>query len=779
MPAVAPAVSVPHDPRLRATARKLTIAAWVALAVAVVLSKLGISWLFAPSNPAGELVNQLLWTPPKRFLIGVAVIAGLAPLLAGGWLRAPASVAIERVRRRRVIGLVGLFGLTLMAALTSFDMALLRRAIELGVAREHWDFGCVWPSGDYQAAFVGSGQLAVVLRIQAAVVDTLARSPRAGRGSWRLWRVGLACVLAACAAAPFAWLGIEDHVASQYPRTWLLPSVAYIVAFGVFELCARLGLLGRAGAQRRRSQASKPKPSSPTSAPPRQRGHTRPRLTPDPAALALGHRALARARRWLWLSGLVGSGAVIVLINLSAIHLAESFDRRGGAVLPAMLLICVGLLAWVVFQASLPSPAPPRTRPRLASAGLERVVELIEQAIAQLERGHDQPFEVTYYDFTARFEALTPDELERLATLGLDSTRLRSLPATWVDATQSFDPELRRGIHRELMQIQATIIGRPSADPYRADLGACSLVDSIGLGWLRRGQARDGELNQAHGLRNWAIFAAVLGWVAITTGVGLATTSVPLKLCMPGVGDCQLALPWLEWDLVGAALLTLAPIVAWVIGLAHRSVAARCFEFALPCPANDAPAAPPYSVAFNTTYLQLSCKRTSWFLASIAGCQLLLAAVPLLTAVSAASDSLLEDALGGPGVCVLLGALVGFALVCVPLIRHGHRRLCAHIWLARLDRRNTNNDEDISAMVAAMVGHRIRLVTSSPPPRDAIEALIACVAAAPLPVQDRVATLERLELARARGASLTPEELLELEAELWVCELWVAESGAC
>ncbi|WP_106089020.1 hypothetical protein [Enhygromyxa salina] len=636
------------------------------------LNQLGFGRLFTHSSPGnGELLRELLWASPDWFLIGLAVITALAPTLAIWPRRTTATAEVDRVRRRRVIARVGLSGAVLMAALTQLDMALFRRAIDLGVELEGWDFGCVWPTGNYQAAFVGFGRLAVVLRIEAAVIDARARPP----GCRGLWRVGLACLLAVCAAAPLASLGVEDFVAGQHPRPWVLPGVAYVVAFGLLELCARLGLLDRRSTRRRRT----PRPLAGAPAPvPLQRparGSSQPRATPDPAALAMGHRALARSRSWVALGVLAGCLAVVILALAGAGELLYAFEAREGFPLVGMLLLLCAGLGFVWLQAPLEADAPAPVRQRLPSPGLER---------AQLERGADPQFEESYYDFIARFEALAPDELEALATRGVDRVRVRSLPATWVDATRLFDAELRRGVHRELMQIRATIIGRPTADPYRADLGECGLVDSIGLGWLRRGKARDLELGQTHRSRSVIVLGAVLAWVAIAFDVGLSASGVPLHVCMPGVGECRFALDWLDWESSGLVLVTLSPLVVWVIGLAHHRVATRCFALALPSPVHDDPQLDsPLSSRFMEALDDLPQARGPWRARSLAACWVVLVTVVALSAwVSFGPEPWLERAVDAPAHYVLFVTLVSLALLSIRPIRVGHRRLCARVWLA-------------------------------------------------------------------------------------------------
>lgn len=785
MPNSSPAALVPHDPRLRAATRKLNIVAWVAIAIALALVKYGTDLLFGHSHAGlGEVLHEhlheLMWEPPDRFLFGLTVITALAPMLVC-WRRSVGlTVEVERVRRRRAMALVGLFGALLMALLTQFDMALLRRAVDLGAERLGWNFGCIWPNGEYQAALVGFGRLAVVLRIESAVIDALARDARSLGLRRQLWRIFVACTLAACAAAPFAWLGIEDYVASEHPRGWELPGLAYVVAFGVFELCARLGLLGRRGRHARRTPRPAARASDTAAAPRRRRAQVKPRVAADPAALALGHRALMRARRWFLLGTSLGALALAWLVCTAGGELLGAFEHRT-EIPPAilMMLICGLSLAFVYFQPALESQTSAPLRPRLASAGLERVLQLLGQALAQLERGHDQQFEESYYDFTARFEALEADELETLADRGIDPVRLRSLPATWVDAERFFDAELRRGIHRELMQIQATIIGRPSADPYRADLGACGLVDSIGLGWLRGGRARDLELGQTHRTRNVAVLASLVAWVVAAVGVGMLAAAVDFDFCIPGVDSCRLDFNPQAAEFAGLALLVLAPFVVWAIGLAHRCVATRCFTLALPELANEAPTSSPQSQAFTSKQTSLALTHATWFRRSLAPCWLMLAAIPIASVWSCfGHQPWLGHATRDPSVFVLLGMLVSFALACARPIRHGHRRLCARVWLAWLDRRGKGGDELTAATLATLVRHRIELVTSSPPARESIEALIVSVTAAPLPIHDRDAMLERLESALERAVALSPDDLLELEQDLWVCELWIAESGA-
>lgn len=572
VPNPASAAFAPHPSSLRASTI-VNIAAWIAAAAALIWLEFGLDPPFRGRGPR-ELAGILETFSDDT--LGLAVLAGIVPMLASWRFGRAASTKAEHVRRRRALALVGVIGVSLMIALVYIDMAIVRGAITLGVDRSGWDFGRIWPSSCAHAAIVGAGRLGFVLRIEAAMLKMIETPAQDHRSSLsRLARFGLVCVLAAGAAAPLAWLSISDYAASHFRLDWELPALYYPLAVGVFEVCARLGLLGRPGPQNAAPVADlSPQPNTQTS-------HRR--VAPDPAALALGHRALGCARRWFLIATIIGPIALAVFICGFGEQLVDTAQSRGWFVEPQVMLpIAILAIMFVMFQPALEHQHPAPPRPRLASVGLERVVQLLGQAIAQLEQGNEQQFEELYYDFTARVEALAPDELEALAARGIHPIRLRSLPVTWVDGGRFFDAPLRRGVHRELMQIQATIIGQRSADPYRANLAECGLIDSIGLGWLRGGKGRDRELGQTHRFRNVTVITALLVWAGSVYCVGLLTANVDTTFCVPGVDHCRVAFEAFDETLIGLTALLVAPFVAWVIGAAHRRVATRCFKLALP-----------------------------------------------------------------------------------------------------------------------------------------------------------------------------------------------------
>ena len=375
-----------HDPRLAGASRRLTVIAWLSTLAALLVVGVGSEWLFVHRF---SFLAEILWNPPGQSLVALVAIAGLAPSLAAALtrLRSGGRGASELGPRRLMLGLVGLAGAAMMFTLTQFDMAMARRTVHLVIRNYDWCMACApHGSGQHQAAFVGLGGLALVLRLEALVLKLLASRGRVGVTLFRrsLRRLALVVLLAAGVAAPFMWLGIEVGVDSRL-YDWQLPAIAYLAALAVLEIGMLLSSSRRVAAPA--SCVFDTEPSVPARPREASRG-ARERHAPDPAALALAHQARSKGQRWIRAAKLIGSLALVVAVFVSGAELFVVFEA--GQDVPAWPIVLLVSLALVSCLSLVPSPeveAAERWRPTLPSPVLQRWLGQIERVIELLERG--------------------------------------------------------------------------------------------------------------------------------------------------------------------------------------------------------------------------------------------------------------------------------------------------------------------------------------------------------------------------------------------------------
>lgn len=296
------------------------------------------------------------------------------------------------------------------------------------------------------------------------------------------------------------------------------------------------------------------------------------RCAPDPAALAQGHRALARSRAW-----------AIATVVVAAMTYAGSLALDPGLRFP-LIVSCIAIVAAVVLLCVRLAPThvrPDQPVEDLPSAGIRVLVELLERACKRLERGQDDVFDMLYLEYV--FHDFDPRDRAWLDARGISRNRLFNVATNWLDADHPNDPELCRAIHREVSLMLAAIFDREYKDPYRASLGSQSLGDLIGLSWLRAGARRqDAALrhNRARGRR-------LVGWTAILCAyvamfAALDDMDVPLEVCMPGVDGCRFAFGLAELVFASAVLAAMLPLIVCTVSAAQLFIARRSFAIALP-----------------------------------------------------------------------------------------------------------------------------------------------------------------------------------------------------
>jgi hypothetical protein len=502
------------------------------------------------------------------------------------------------------------------------------------------------------------------------------------------------------------------------------------------------------------------------------------RFAPDPAALAQGHRALARARRWTIVS------VSLSFLTLAALALFGDLPRpKSDVALMILLAIALFLARLTSWPASSTQPSTDlRPRASLPSASLDALVELLERACARLERGQHAVFDLLHMAFL--YDELDPGDRAWLDACGVPRSRLFDAANNWADADDPHDPELCRALHREVSLMVAAMLDREQEDPYRAGLRSLNLVDLIGVGWLRTSKTgQDAALRHNRWLGGWVVSGAVLGSLAVAAVAALTRVTEPLTMCMPGHGHCRSAFGLPQREYMVVVLVVLAPLVVWCVAAAHRLVARHSFAVALPALA-PAERATPLSHELSALRGRLARRRELHQQWSRGACSSLIPLLGLLAAL------ILVDQLAAVpheghwhkgyflyfGLSRVVAALmttttVALLLASIGPVRRGHRRLCAGLWLGWLLRRTANAQRE--DMLTTLVHHRIELATSLANRRESLDVISDVLASASF--RDRNAVLEQIEHARARVWTLDRTQLGALEDTLIACERTLAD----
>jgi hypothetical protein len=504
------------------------------------------------------------------------------------------------------------------------------------------------------------------------------------------------------------------------------------------------------------------------------------RFTPDPAALAQGHRALARARRWTIV------GVTVGFLTLAALALFGDLPRpKSDVALMVLLAVALFLARLTSWPASSTQPsADLRPRASLPSAGLDALVELLERACARLERGQNAVFDLLHMEFI--YDELGLGECAWLDARGVPRSRLFDAANNWADADDLHDPELCRALHREVSLMVAAILDGEHEDPYRAGLHSRGLVDLPVAGWLQASKtSQDAALRYNRWLGGWAVSGATLGSLAVAAVAGLTHVTEPLTLCMYRHGQCRGALgsPQLEYMAAVLVWVVLAPLVLSCVAAAHRLVARRSFAAALPARALAEPGTP-LSHEFSVLRERLARRERHQRWRRGAGSLL----IPLLGLVATLilADELarapwtvyLHDRqwlwfdLGLAEAALMTSTVAALLLASIGPARRGHQRLCARSWLGWLRRRRAG-DVQRDDLLATLVHHRIELVTSLANRRESLDVIADVLASASF--RDRDAVLEQIEHARARAWTLDRPQLCALEDTLIACERTLAD----
>ena len=196
-------------PRPEATLR---IASCVALIGQVLLAFVGLRQLWGP----------LRWYSEEY---GVAL-----PLVA---LILPAAFILlddsDRPTSRKLL-IVGLLGGLAMLLLTYAET----RLVELALAARPKSWSDLVPNGEVQAAFVGLGNLAFVMRVQAEAINLLTRVQTEPQ-HWA-WLVAIS-IIALMVGLPLWYMAVPNAALARDLVEWELPAVSRVLTVLVFEVC--------------------------------------------------------------------------------------------------------------------------------------------------------------------------------------------------------------------------------------------------------------------------------------------------------------------------------------------------------------------------------------------------------------------------------------------------------------------------------------------------------------------------------------------------------------
>jgi hypothetical protein len=297
------------------------------------------------------------------------------------------------------------------------------------------------------------------------------------------------------------------------------------------------------------------------------------RIAPDPAALAQGYRALARARTWTLVSFILGA---LLLVALVSLEIGRQFELSLAAFV--FLATTGGLLGLIPLA---PPARAPLDRSRTPSANLQELVELLEHACERLELGQDVVFDTSHMDYI--YHGLDDRDRTWLDMRSVPRERLFDMAANWTEADDREDPELCRAIHREASLILAAILDQQPEDPYRAHLRSYSLADLLGLAWLHpHASEQDATFIRNRRLSRQLVRGTVLGCVVLAFVAMLAHMNEPLGVCIPVVERCRVVIGKADLEFAGGILIVLLPLMLAAVGAAQRFVVRRSFALALP-----------------------------------------------------------------------------------------------------------------------------------------------------------------------------------------------------
>jgi hypothetical protein len=502
------------------------------------------------------------------------------------------------------------------------------------------------------------------------------------------------------------------------------------------------------------------------------------RFAPDPAALAQGHRALTRARRWTIV------GVSLSFLTLAALALLGDLPRpKSDVALMVLFAIALFLARLTSWPASSTQPSTDlRPRASLPSAGLDALLELLECACARLERGQHAVFDLLHMAFL--YDELDLGDRAWLDARGVPRSRLFDAANNWADADDLHDPELCRALHREVSLMVAAMLDREHEDPYRAGLRSRGVVHLIGVGWLQASKAsQDAALRYSRWLGGWAVSGAILGSLAVAAVAGLTCLTEPLTTCRLSRAPCRSAFGSPQQEYMVVVLVALAPLVVWCVAAAHRLVARRSFAAALPALALAEPGTP-LSPEFSALRERLA-RRERHQRWRRAACSLLIPLLGLVAALILADElarvpykvywhnrQWLYFDLGRAEAALMTSTIAALLLASIGPARRGHQRLSARMWLGWLRRRRAG-DVQRDDLLATLVHHRIDFVTSLANRRESLDVIADVLASASF--RDRDAVLEQIEQARARAWTLDRTQLCALEDTLIACERTLAD----
>lgn len=558
-------------------ASRLRLFAWVFGLVALVVLALNacvglpqLRLLYAERVYAPTGIPEPLWLPrllgPAMMLLAASL--PLACLRLNSYDSSAAGRAAQPPHFALALGLAGASLLGLLGLHVDAQIEQLSEAL-LGVALSTKVF-C------WQAALLGCGWLSLVLLAQSHAAELWTLHRRGRPSLTRALTFAGAWMLALLAGLALARSGLEfafDSKLWEVERLALAPLVALLAAELTRSLVERIGPRLRQHWHEQRAQTRALRDITLEAQ----------RYSPDPSALAQGHRlrtraAWLRAAAWLSLTPLIAVwvacypmfefGGILPLALLGLVLLVLSFDLRSFRPQPTQ-----------VEPAPLESGlrwARPRVRERI-----EQLLEHLEHCAELLEHDRDRAYDEACNTLAVKITELGQRELEQLDALGVDPHLLLRQLFEAHEPGQPLRADRRRAHHHQLRKFIARARGQNLPDPYRADFGR--VLRATGLRWLAGGRSPlDRELART---RRQLLVGVLL--VAISAGafmhlVALHQAEVALDLCVPGIGACRWALG--PDILLGAlpCLLALTPLWLWMAARVFEWAGQLSFAFSLP-----------------------------------------------------------------------------------------------------------------------------------------------------------------------------------------------------